>query len=356
MAHAPYIPLENRIDPPEALVSSPRFLIDAYQVSQSIAVMATLGVADALAVGHRTANEIATAVGAEVDALNRLLHALAIVDLVSVEGEDAFQLTPTGKLLCSNHSHSLRSWAIHAGQPSMWAAWSHLLYSVQTGEPAFPHVHGMEVWDYREQHPAAARAFADAMASSDEEVAAGIAAAYDFEWARVVVDIGGGRGALLASILARYPSLHGILLELPVISDRARTGLDKMEMSGRCRVVDGDFFESVPVGGDVYILKGVLHDWDDEHAQRILLSCRRGMGPGSVLLVIELVPDNEAGQFTRFLDLHMMVIHGGRERIRDDFRRLLHSAGFELRHVIPTAVGLAIIEAVPDEGDDQHAL
>lgn len=180
----------------------------------------------------------------------------SVIDLVRYEGENVFELTDMGSLLYRSHGHLARNAAIHAGQPYLWAAWSHLLYSILTGEPAFPRVHGMGVWDYRTRHASAGRIFAEAMGSSeevapatDDSVLATVIDAYDFGQANVVVDIGGGHGALLASILTRYPSIAGILLETPDVTDRARAVLDGAGVGHRCTFVDGNFLQRVPPGG-----------------------------------------------------------------------------------------------------------
>lgn len=323
-----------------------RTMIDGYQISQVIAVMADLGIADVLATGSQSAATIAAQTGADRNALTRLLHALASVDLVRHEGEDVFALTEMGSLLRGDDPSAVRAIAIHAGQPAMWAAWSHLLHSVQTGEPAFPHVHGTGVWEYRARHDDVGRVFAAAMAASPD-VAEAIVRAYDFAATKIIVDVGGGTGGLLASILARRPDANGILLEQPEVAVEARVALDAAGGGERCAVVAGDFFATVPAGGDLYILKGVLHDWSDERAAQILAHCRRAMDQHATLLVIEGMIDDGANAFTRFMDLHMLVIHGGRERTGDDFARLFGHAGFLLRRMLPTETGLTILEAVP---------
>lgn len=333
-------------DPDGVLAGRLRSMIDAYQISQAIVVVAVLGVYDALADGPRSAGAIAQEVGVHPGALARLLHAAAAVGLLTHEGGEIFALTPLGHRLRRDDPDSVRAWAVHAGHPSMWAAWGHLLESVRSGESAFPKAHGTDVWDYRARHADAGQAFDEAMDAS-HDVAGAIVRGYHFGDAGCVVDVGGGYGSLLAAILVRHPALHGILLERPEVADRAGSALARAGVEGRCAVVPGDFFTGVPTGGGVYLLKGVLHDWDDDHARRILISCRRHMTPGSKLLVIERLVEDDADASARFMDLHMLVVHGGVERSSAGFARLLTSAGFALPRVIPTEAGLAILEVIP---------
>ncbi len=325
-----------------------RSMIDAYQTSQVIATFATLGVADVLASAEHSPATIADKLGVDPGALNRLLRAAAELDLVRKDSEDRYVLTPCGHLLYQNDPNSVRAWAMHAGQPYMWEAWARLLQSVQTGAAAFPQVHGTDVWVYRARHPEAGRIFDGAMADS-RDVAVAIADAYVFPETGTVVDIGGGCGTLLATILARRPALHGILLERQEVAERARTTLLEAGLGDRCTVAAGDFFTSAPERGDIYVLKGVLHDWDDLHAEQILRSCRGAMSPKSRLLVIERVAGSRFDLAACMMDLHMLVVHGGLERTEAHFKRLLESASFSIIQLSPTASGLTIIQARPSE-------
>lgn len=323
-----------------------RALIDGYQISQSIAVMAELGIADALEVGGRTAIDLAQELGTDSHATARLLHALATVDLVSHDGHGVFSLTKTGELLRSHHPHSQRHVAIHAGQPYMWMAWSHLQHSIRTGTSAFRHVHGTSAWEYRSLHASAGAVFANAMVGGDD-VADAILEAFDFAPASIVADLGGGHGVLLSAILKQNPTTHGILFELPGICTQATAFLGDQGVADRCSVVAGDLLDDMPVQADIYILKGVIHDWGDDDALRILRNCRRGMKAGSKLLLIDHVMDDQAGCFERFLDLHMLVTHGGVERTHEAFVELLESAGLDVLNTVPTRKGVSIIEATP---------
>lgn len=321
-----------------------RAMIDGYQISQAIGVAASLGIADAIAGCPRSSEDIANDVDANPHALSRLLLALESIGVVVRDDSGRFTLTPMGAFLRSDHPSSVRAIAMHATQPSMWQAWGNLLTSVQTGIPAFATTHGMSVWEYRDRDEEAGGVFDAAMAES-QSVAAAITQAYDFDSATMVVDIGGGMGALITEILTKHRSLAGTLFEHPRTCEQAREAIATSNVSSRCTVVSGNFFESIPAGGDLYILKGVLHDWSDVQANRILTTCHGGMPANAMLLVIEQVTGGNANSFAQFMDLHMLVIHGGKERTASEFETLLHSSGFTPQRFIPTSTGLVIIEA-----------
>ena len=326
-----------------------RELIDGYQISKALAVVAELGIADLLADGPKHGDELAREIGVHPGALTRLLRALATIGVFAHEGDDRFALTPLAEHLRSDAAGSLKAMAMQAGHRSNWSAWGSLLHSVQTGESAFRHVHGISAWEYRERDPAAGTRFDDAMAATAQEVSVAILDAYDFAGAGRVVDVGGGRGALLAAILATHPAVRGILFDRPNVVAAAAPQLRAAGVADRCTIDGGDFLERVPIDGDVYVLKGVIHDWPDDAAKTILDNCRQAMGPDASLLVIEQVlPANgTTTPFARFMDLHMLVIHGAGERTAADFAELLATAGFRLTRIIPTETSLSIIEAAP---------
>src|SRR4051794_23204270 len=283
-------------------------LINGYQVSQAIHVAATLGLAQQLADGPRTVDDLASATATHPSALQRLLRALAAVDLLHEEADDTFGLTALGEAL----GGPVGSWAAFIGRPYHWTAWGQLLHSVRTGESAFRAVHGVDVWELRAQHPEQGAVFDAAMTGLARRVNDAVAAAHDFGRYGVLVDIGGGHGALLAGILARHPGVRGVLFDQPaVVAGADAEGVE---------VVGGSFFESVPEGGDAYLLKSILHDWQDEPAIDILRTCRRAARTGTALLVIERGFDLPA---TKFSDLNMLVGPGGRERAPEEYARLL---------------------------------
>jgi SAM-dependent methyltransferase len=303
-------------------------LINGFRVTQAISVAATLGVPDLLRDGARPVSEIAGLVNAHPGALYRLLRALAAVGVLLERSDRSFELTPMGQLLRPDVSSSKNAWARLMGQPNYWAAWQDLLGTVRTGATAFNRVHGRSVWSYRAQHPSDAVVFDRAMATVTHEVAEAIVPLLKLQACQTVVDVGGGEGAFLARVLEAYPDVRGIVFDQPDVIARASAA---PSIRQRCEFVGGDFFEAVPDGADLYLLKWILHDWNDERAAALLNSCRRAMPPGSKLIIIEhlIAPPNE-GSESKFMDLNMMVITGGVERTRDEFARLLDGSGFEL--------------------------
>jgi SAM-dependent methyltransferase len=232
-------------------------------------------------------------------------------------------------------------------------AWTELLFSVQTGEAAFERVFGVKPFEYMPQHPDEAVIFNEAMTAVSAHTAKGVPAAYDFSEFRTVVDAGGGHGVLLAAILKANPNAKGILFELPHVADGARKNLAALGLSERCDVVAGDFFESVPAGADVYILKSVIHDWNHEQSVTILQNCRRAMRPSGRLLLVELVLPSRVDQSLRNQigtgsDINMLVNAGGRERTDSDFAELFAAARFKLTRIVPVEGSLvSVLEGVP---------
>ena len=323
-------------------------LVNGYQVSQAIHVVATLGVADLLRGGPRTSDDLAFATDVHPRALYRVLRALAAVGVFR-EGEGRFfSLTPMGEGLCSDAADPVGPWAAFIGRPYCWQAWSHLLHSVRTGENAFQHVHGANVWEYRMQHPEEGAIFDRAMTGLSRGVAGAVVSAYDFARFGCVVDVAGGQGALLVAILAAHPGMRGILFDQPHVVSRAGEVLRTAGVADRCEVVGGSFFEAVPGGGDAYLLKAILHDWDDAEAIAILEACRRAMKPEAKLLVLEriIASPNESPD-AKFGDLNMLVAPGGQERTGDEFATLFATTGFRLTAVVPTGTRLSVIEGVP---------
>lgn len=328
-------------------VAALRRLIIGYRLSQALHVAAGLGIADLLAAGPRDAGDLAAATGTRPDALRRVLRLLAIEGVLAVEG-GRFRLTALGEPLRSDAPRSLRRRAINDGAPENWRAWGELLHSVRTGEAAFERAHGAPLFDHLARHPDAAATFDRLMAEQTDGWAGAVIAAYDLSRCRTLVDVGGGRGALLAAALQANPGLRGILLDLPHVVPAARAALERAGVAARCEVVGGDFRAAVPEGGDVYLLKQVLHDWSDDQAQAILACCRRAVPPEGRLLIVEvLLGSANAGSYGHYLDLHMLVLAAGRDRDLDGYRALLEATGFRLVRALPTSCELSIIEAAP---------
>jgi hypothetical protein len=323
-------------------------LANGYQVSQAIHVAATLGIADLLKDGSRSADDLAAATGSHAGSLYRVLRALAAVGVFREDDKRRFALTPMGDCLRSDAGTPLGPWAAFIGRPYFWQAWSHLLHSVRTGENAFRQVHGTDVWAYRSEHAEEGAIFDRAMTAISRGVIEGIVGSYNFGLFSRVVDVGGGQGALLAGILGAHATTRGILFDQPHVVAGADELLRKAGVADRCEVVGGSFFERVPEGGDAYLLKAILHDWEDDAAITILQACRRAIGSGRRLLVLErlIAPPNEAPD-AKFSDLNMMVSPGGRERTREEFAALFAAAQFRLVSVAPTGTRLSVIEGLP---------
>lgn len=324
-------------------------LIVGFQVSQGIHVAATLGVADLLADGPRTSDELAAVTNTHADSLYRLLRALASVGVFDEDEARRFTLTPMGTLLRSNVPGSLRGWAMHVGRPYFQEAWSHLEHSIRTGENAFQHVHGTDIWAYRAERPDESAIFDLAMESLTGAANQALLDAYDFGRFKTVVDVGGGNGALLAALLREYPEMRGVLFDQPHVVANAGAVLERAGVTERCEVVGGSFFDEVPAGGDAYTLKSIIHDHEDEPAVAILRVCGRAMATDATLLLIERIvgPPNEDPR-VKFSDLNMLVAPAGRERTLQEWDALLTRAGFRLATATPSSSGLAVIEASHD--------
>ncbi|WP_413990324.1 methyltransferase [Labrys okinawensis] len=322
-------------------------LVNGYQVSQAIHVAAVLGIADHLIGGARRIEDLAQATATDSGSLYRLLRALAAVDIFREEEERVFALTPMARCLGSDVNDPVGPWAAFIGRPYVRRAWDELLYSVQTGDSAFSHVHGTGVWAYRAQHPEEGALFDKAMTAISRQVCDAVVAAYDFAGAGRVVDVGGGEGALLAGILNANPASSGVLFELEHVAARAADRVAAMGLASRVEIVSGSFFEQVP-GGDIHVLKGILHDWDDRASADILHNCREAIAANGRLLVIErlIAPPNQGAE-AKFSDLNMLVSPGGQERTREQFAGLFGAAGFRLARLIATGTRMTIIEGEP---------
>ncbi|GAA4113037.1 methyltransferase [Aminobacter aganoensis] len=323
-------------------------MVNGYQVSQAICVAATLGVADHLANGPRTSDDLAAATSSHPQSFYRLLRALASVGVLHEGDARQFSLTSLGAGLRSDAEHSVGAWARMVGRAYYRDAWSELLHSVRTGENAFAHVHGTGVWQYRIEHPEESLIFDRAMSSFVPAVAAAVLAAYDFSRFEILMDVGGGQGALLAAILARNPSQRGILFDQPQVVEGAGPVLQAASVAERCQVIGGDFFRAVPEGADAHVLKWILHDWDDERSIAILKSCRRAIRPGGRLVVLDavLAPPNE-GARAKFADLNMLAVPGGQERTEDEFAGLFAASGFRLTNIVDAGPRISLIEGKP---------
>jgi hypothetical protein len=309
--------------------------------------------ADFLSNGPLDATDLAQRSKTHAPSLKRVLRLLAAAGVFAEDSEGRFALTPIGDYLRAGVPGSMRAAALLFGGITQ-RAWGDLLYSVQTGEPAFHQVFGQDSFAYFAEHPEEATNFDAAMGDFTSQIATAVATCYDFSGCHHVVDVGGGNGALLVGILDAYPTLKGTLFDLPQVVERARPRLREFDFAGRCEVVGGDFFAEVPVGADAYLLKHVIHDWADERAVAILKNCRKAMSPASKLLIVEGVypvhiDQSEASRRAVANDVNMLVCTGGRQRSEGEFRSLFALTGFTLSRIIPTSTGFAsIVEGVPE--------
>jgi len=313
-------------------------------ITQAIYVAAELGIADLLTDGPRTADELAERTHAHGGALYRVLRALASIGIFTEDAERRFSLTPVAECLRSDRPDSLRSFGIMTGA-EFYQSWGNLLYSVQTGEPGFQKRFGAPFFQYMTEHPERHAIYDAAMMVHGIAETEPMLDAYDFSAFRTVVDVGGGNGRMLAAILNRHPAVEGILFDLPAVADRSRAIISELGLSKRCRIVGGDFFTSVPAA-DAYVLRHIIHDWDDAEAVSILRNCRDAMNPdGRILLVETVIPPLDQPCFGKWLDL-MMLIVGGRERTEEQYGRLFSQAGLRVSRIVPTAHEVSIVEGV----------
>jgi hypothetical protein len=320
-------------------------LINGFQASQALHVAATLRLADLLGVGPKSCADIAESTKTHPVALYRLLRALAAIGVFHEDENNRFALTAVGEFLRSDVSGTHAPMAELVGRPYFREAWGDLLYSVRTGITAFEHVHGKNVWEYRTQHPDEGLVFDRTMATATDRFAEAVLEVCDFRRFRHVVDVGGGDGMFLVKILATDKRIRGTLFDQPHVIARAAASIDSLGLSDRCQALGGNFFASVPAGGDAYLLKWILHDWDDTASIDLLRSCRRAMKPGGRIFVVEhVIGSPNTGSEGKFLDLTMMVLTGGRERTQEEFATLFDRAGFRLMSVRQTTTSLNLIE------------
>jgi hypothetical protein len=327
-------------------------LLNGYRVTQALYVAARLGIADRLAGGPQGSEELARATRADARALFRLLRALVSLGVLAEETNGRLALNEVGALLRSDVPGSLRAGVIFYGDQRHWKAWSQFERCVATGETVWGPRAASAFFEMNSQDPEGAAIFNAAMTSFTSAFDAAVVAGYDFSPLRTLVDVGGGQGALITSILRANPGLRGILFDIPPVIEGAKARIAAAGLADRCALVGGDCFASVPAGGDAYLLKWVIHDWNDERSLTILRSCRSAMAPdGRLLLVERVVPEridrSAATQSILLADLNMLVLTGGHERTAGEYRRLLEGAGFAPGRIVPTATPLAIIEATP---------
>ena len=323
-------------------------LSEGTTILTGVTLAAELGVADLLSNGPRSSDEIAHATSTHPGSLYRLLRLLSVFGVFSELEPGRFEQTPTSELLRSGTPNSMRPWMRMVGLAAWGPMFAQAMHSVRTGEPSFERTMGVAFFEYMTGHPHDGEIFNEAMTAFGQGVVAAVVQAYDFGGIQRLVDVGGGHGALISAILQANPSLQGTLFDLPHVAAGARSALSVAAVADRCQIASGDFFESVPPGGDAYILKWIIHDWDRDRAVAILRNCRRAMNPNGRLLLIESVisgPDEpDPG---KIMDFIMLLGLGGQERTEQQYADLLGEAGFDLNRVVPTASPMSLIEAMP---------
>jgi hypothetical protein len=321
-------------------------LIVGAWVSQAITTAADLGVADALAGGPLPINELAGTVGADPDGLSRLLRALISRGIFAHRDDGRYELTPLSQLLRSDTPISMAATARLIGSRQHREHWSLLTDTIKTGTSGVPALRGKSFFDYIGDDPEFGPIFNDAMTSYSGLLIGPVVAAYDFTPYSTIVDVAGGHGRLLAAILASAPNARGVLYDQPEVIAGAAPLLREHHVAERVRLAEGSFFDGVPAGGDVYVLKYIIHNWDDDAAVRILRNVRSAAAAGAVLLLVEWVmPEDDSESLAKWNDLGMLLVNDGRERTAGEYRRLLDQAGFQMIGVVDTASSLSIIEA-----------
>src|SRR5947209_4584129 len=316
--------------------------------ARAIYAAAELGLADLLADGARSSDALAQATGMHAPSLYRLLRALAGCGVLTEVQPRKFATTALGDALRTGAPGAARATVLTLAGDWQWQAWHHFLESLKTGKAGLTEAFGMDLFSYLRANPEHGARFNEAMVGMYGAVGEAVVAAYNFSRFGSVVDLGGGTGRLLATILQSHERLRGALFELPETASEARRFLQGSGLAARCDVIDGDFFQSVPAGYDAYLLAHVLHDWTDEQVLKILRNCRQAIAPDGKLLIIETVlPEGDAPHHAKLMDLLMLTVTGGAERTAEEFTQLLAAAGFKLTRIFPTSTHQSVIEAVP---------
>ena len=333
---------QSSVPPPDAVLMQMLF---GAQVQKSLCVAAKLGIADLLAERPQTADELAAKTDTHAPSLYRMLRTLASVGVFAESADHEFELTPVAELLREGAQNSMRDFAVMMGEDWMWQALGELMYTVKTGGVAHEKFQGMSSFEFFQQNVEAGRVFNRAMTSFTRAVIPAIVEAYDFSGVGKLVDIAGGHGLLLAGILKANPQMKGILFDLPFVIEGAGELLDKEGVRDRVGLASGDFFQSVPAGADAYMMKHIIHDWDDESSIKILRNIHSAMNENGKVLIIEMVvPEGDEPHPSKALDIIMLVMEGGKERTKDEYRKLLEASGFRLTKVIPTKSPYSVVE------------
>lgn len=333
---------DAHVPPPDAILMQ---MLSGALLQQAVCIAAKLGIADLLVARPQTVAELASTTKTHEASLYRVLRALAGVGVFAETATHTFELTPLSTVLRSDVPNSIRNFAILMGEDWLWRNYGELMHSVTTGVPAQNYVHGMRSFEFFTHNAAAGAVFNRAMTSLSQAAVPAIVGSYDFSAMDKLVDIAGGHGLLLAAILKANPHLHGVLFDLPFVIEGAGALLEKEGIRSRVELASGDFFKSVPAGADAYMMKHIIHDWDDESSIRILSNIGTAMNPGGKVLIVEMViPEGNVPSPAKAMDLQMLVMESGKERTQEEYRKLLKAAGFRLTRIVPTKSPYSIIE------------
>jgi hypothetical protein len=332
--------------PPQVQISQ---MIGGHVVTRAMYAFAELGIADMLKDAPRSAADLAPTAGAQPAPLHRLMRTMAGLGFLVEDADQRFALTPLGEAMRSDAPGHARSMVRLLAGPVGWRVLGEFLHSVKTGEAGAEKALGQPIFEYMATSPQEATWFNEMMIAFHGGEPPAVAAAYDFSSLGTIVDVGGGTGNLLTTILQAYPQVHGVLHDLPHVASQARELIASRDLSGRCTVSEGSFFDEVPEGGDAYMLSHIIHDWDEASCLKILGACRRAMKPGSRLLVVEMViPPGNDFHPGKLSDMIMLAFTpGGCERTAAEYGALFEKAGFKLTRVVPTASPVSVVEAVP---------
>ena len=338
------MPTDSPAPPPDAQLAQ---LIFGKCVTMALAVAAKLRAADKLAAGPKSVADLAGETNTHAPSLYRVMRALASVGVFAEQPDGRFAQTPMSEFLRTGVHGSMRGMADFLGAEWCWRPMGQLMHSVRTGQTAFDHVYGEGCFDYLAKHPDESAAFNEGMTGFSTAIGAAVADAYDFSSIGTIVDVGGGHGVLLATVLKKYPELKGVVFDAPHVVEGATEPIRAAGLSDRYRTAGGDFFKAVPAGGDAYLMKHIIHDWPDDKATTILKNCRAAANPGAKLLLVEAVirPGNEP-DFGKILDLEMLTGPSGRERTEAEYAALLAGAGWKLARVVPTKSPVQVVEGV----------
>jgi hypothetical protein len=331
-------------DPAQQVLS----VATGYMASSALYVALDLAIPDRLRGGAMTTADLAAATGANEGALHRILRLLTSLGLFEEVEPRKYGLTAASTLLCKGVPGSMREMAIFLPDPTHFRVYAELKESVMTGKPAADKTLGKPIFEYLAEHPDYSEVFNDAMTALSAPVASAAIEAFDFSRFSSVVDVAGGHGEVLISILKACPDTRGVLAELGHVAAGARSRIADAGLTDRCEAVECDFFKAVPSGGDAYVMKHIIHDWDDERALLILRNINDAMGDngGTVVLLESVIPDGPTPDFGKFIDIEMLAMPGGLERTAEEFRVLFDDAGFELTNIVSTKSPLSVVEAV----------